>query len=50
MIDDGVGCDNDIHQNPPSDTQHTHSHIHPLKHTHTHTHTLIHTHTHMIGW
>ena len=39
MIDDGVGCDNDIHQNPPSDTQHAHSHIHPLKHTHTHSYT-----------
>ena len=42
MIDDGVGCDNDIHQNPPSDTQHTHSHIYPLKHTHTHTHSYTH--------
>ena len=38
MIDDGVGCDNDIHQNPTSDTQHTHSPTQTHIHTHSYTH------------
>ena len=38
MIDDGVGCDNDIHQSPPSDTQHTHSPTQTHIHTHSYTH------------